>query len=339
MLSYHLLRSILFMLDAEQAHELSLKSLKLLHAFSINPYKIKTPNTQPLNCMGLTFPNRVGLAAGLDKNGDYIDALGSLGFGFIEVGTVTPRPQPGNPRPRIFRLPQAEAIINRMGFNNKGIDHLIEQVKKRKYSGILGINIGKNFDTPIENAVDDYLIGLEKAYPYADYITVNISSPNTKNLRQLQEKAEMEKLLSVLKSKQQQLEMQHQTKVPLLIKIAPDLSDDAIAEMADLFLQYEIDGVIATNTTISREQVQQYSVAKEAGGLSGKPVFNASNHVIAELNKRLANNIPIVGVGGISHVNDAKIKIQSGASLVQVYSGFIYQGPALIKSLVNAILP
>jgi dihydroorotate dehydrogenase len=287
--------------------------------------------------MGLSFPKAVGLAAGLDKNAAYIDGLAALGFGFIEVGTVTPRPQPGNPRPRLFRVREAEGIINRFGFNNLGVDRLIENIKAAQYRGILGINIGKNFDTPNERAVDDYLICLRKVYPYASYVTVNISSPNTKNLRALQEKDALSGLLAALKAEQQQLAASHGKYVPIALKIAPDLESEQINEIADLLLQHDFDGVIATNTTLAREAVQGMENADETGGLSGAPVRDKSTTVIRQLAQRLQGRIPVIGVGGILSGSDAADKIAAGASLVQIYSGLIYRGPALVRDICRAL--
>lgn len=287
--------------------------------------------------MGLQFRNLVGLAAGLDKNGDYIDALGSLGFGFVEVGTVTPRPQPGNPKPRLFRLPQAEAIINRMGFNNKGVDYLIEQVKKRRYEGVLGINIGKNFDTPVEKAVDDYLYCLRKVYPEADYVTVNISSPNTPGLRELQHGELLENLINRLKAEQFVLREEHGRTVPIAFKVAPDLSEEEIQEMAVIFNATKIDALIATNTTSSRDGVEELPQAKEQGGLSGKPVFKSTTEIMNAFRQQLDSEISIIAVGGISSLENAKEKFSVGADLVQIYSGLIYQGPKLIKKVIKGI--
>jgi dihydroorotate dehydrogenase len=287
--------------------------------------------------MGLDFKNPVGLAAGLDKNGDYITALDALGFGFLEIGTATPRPQPGNPKPRLFRLPEHEAIINRMGFNNLGIDHLLTQTQESGYSGILGINIGKNFDTPIENATADYLIGLRKAYSSASYITINISSPNTKNLRQLQQGDELKVLIATLKNEQLILQEEQGFYVPLAVKIAPDLSDEEISHIAKLLLEFEIDGVIATNTTISRDLIAGHPFANEAGGLSGAPVKNQATHVVRVLASELNSQVAIIAAGGILSATDAQEKLAAGASLVQVYSGLIYRGPQLIADIVNAL--
>jgi dihydroorotate dehydrogenase len=287
--------------------------------------------------MGLDIKNPVGLAAGMDKNGDYINALDALGFGFVEIGTVTPRPQPGNPKPRLFRLPEHQAIINRMGFNNLGIDHLLVQVKNSGYSGILGINIGKNFDTPMEQAADDYLIGLRKAYTSASYITINISSPNTKNLRQLQQGDEIKNLISVLKEEQLKLQQEHGKYVPLALKIAPDLSTDEISHIARLLLNFEIDGVIATNTTIARDMIVGHQYADETGGLSGAPVKEKSTFVVRELARELNGKIPIIAAGGILNAADAQEKLTAGASLVQLYSGLIYRGPQLIEDIVKSL--
>jgi dihydroorotate dehydrogenase len=287
--------------------------------------------------MGLTFPNAVGLAAGLDKNGAFIDGMAALGFGFIEVGTVTPRPQPGNPKPRLFRVKEAQGIINRFGFNNLGVDQLIQNVKASKYRGILGINIGKNFDTPNERAVDDYLICMRKVYRYASYITVNISSPNTKNLRQLQEKEALDALLGTLKAEQTALTQKHRKYVPIALKIAPDLEYEQIIEISDLLKSHQFDAVIATNTTLSREGVEDMKNATETGGLSGAPVRDKSSQVIRHLSNQLAGELPIIGVGGIMGGADAIEKIEAGASLVQVYSGLIYRGPSLVREVAKAL--
>lgn len=292
---------------------------------------------KPVTCMGLEFPNPVGLAAGLDKNGAYIDALAALGFGFIEIGTITPRPQAGNPHPRLFRLPQAKAIINRMGFNNDGVDKLIENVKAAKFKGVLGINIGKNADTPVEKAVDDYLICLEKVYNYASYITVNISSPNTKNLRSLQSGDALTELLQTLKQRQLALAEEHQHYVPLVLKVAPDLEPSDIEFIAQQLLQFKIDGLIVTNTTLSREGVENLPHGDEAGGLSGAPVFEKSTACLAAFAKTLEGKIPLIGVGGILSGEQAVAKRNAGATLVQVYSGLVYTGPELVKDCVDAL--
>ncbi len=332
---YPLLRPLLFSLDPETAHTVTLKALKAGHATGLTSVLYPPIAGDPVNIMGLSFKNPVGLAAGLDKNGDYIDALAALGFGFIEIGTATPNPQSGNPQPRLFRLPEFEAIINRMGFNNKGIDYLLTQVKQSQYNGILGINIGKNADTPIENATDDYLIGLRKAYPMASYVAINISSPNTKNLRQLQQGNEIKNLISQLKEEQLKLQQIHSKYVPLVIKIAPDLSSEEISHIAELLLEFAVDGVIATNTTITRDGLNNHPLANEAGGLSGAPIKNKATLVVRELAGHLNGKIPIIAAGGILSADDAQEKLQVGASLVQLYSGLIYRGPQLISDIVN----
>jgi dihydroorotate dehydrogenase len=334
---YAPLKPLLFQLDAEAAHNITLKGLHLADKLGLLSLYPATPVCEPRQVMGITFSNPIGLAAGLDKNGEVIDGMAALGFGFIEVGTVTPRPQPGNPKPRLFRVREAQGIINRFGFNNLGVDHLIENVKAAKYKGVLGINIGKNFDTPIENAVDDYLICMRKAYAYASYIAVNISSPNTKNLRALQEKDALSQLLSALKLEQTKLANQFGRYVPIALKIAPDLAHDQINEIADLLVESKIDGVIATNTTLSREMVQGMENADEAGGLSGAPVRDKSTLVIQQLSQCLQGAVPIIGVGGILSGADAVGKIAAGASLVQVYSGLIYKGPKLVHDICKAL--
>jgi dihydroorotate dehydrogenase len=334
-LIYPLLRPLLFSLDPETAHHATLDSLQT--AYKLGLLCAPHPAGSPRTVMGLEFPNPVGLAAGLDKNGAYIDALGALGFGFIEIGTVTPRPQPGNPRPRMFRLPQAQGIINRLGFNNLGVDALVESVSRAKFRGILGINIGKNADTPMERAAQDYLVGLRKVYAHASYVTVNISSPNTQNLRQLQGGDELTVLLSQLKAEQKMLAEQHGRYVPLALKIAPDLDGEQIRQIAALLKYHRMDGVIATNTTLSREGVENLPHGKEAGGLSGAPVRDKSTAVIRQLASELQGALPIIGVGGILSGADAVEKIQAGAALVQLYSGMIYRGPELVGECVDAI--
>lgn len=335
---YSLLRPIVFRLDPEKAHHFTLASLDL--ASKVGLLKASSrKSAQPTEMMGLTFPSLVGLAAGLDKNGDHIDSLGALGFGFIEVGTVTPRPQSGNPKPRLFRLSEAEAIINRMGFNNLGVDHLIEQVKKAKYKGIIGINIGKNFDTPIEKAVDDYLIGLKKVYPYASYVTVNISSPNTANLRDLQQKDQLGGLLSALKQEQQRLHEETERYVPLVLKVAPDMDGKMIQAIAETLLAYNIDGVIATNTTVDREGVENLTHGQEQGGVSGAPLTAKSTEVVKKLYSHLGEKIPIIAAGGILSADDAQAKLDAGAKLVQVYSGLIYRGPQLVLDIIESCHP
>ncbi|CAM9287136.1 MULTISPECIES: quinone-dependent dihydroorotate dehydrogenase [Acinetobacter] len=331
---YSLARPLLFSLAPERAHELTLSLLKSSHKMGLMRQNVAA---KPVTCMGIEFPNPVGLAAGLDKNGAYIDALAGQGFGFIEIGTITPRPQAGNPHPRLFRLPQAKAIINRMGFNNEGVDQLVENVKAAKFKGILGINIGKNADTPVEKAVDDYLICLEKVYNYASYITVNISSPNTKNLRSLQSGDALTELLETLKNRQLELAQEYQHYVPLVLKVAPDLDETDIAFIAKQLLQFKIDGLIVTNTTLSREGVEGLAHAEEAGGLSGAPVFEKSTACLAAFAQVLKGQIPLIGVGGILSGADAVAKKQAGASLVQVYSGLIYTGPELVKDCVDAL--
>jgi dihydroorotate dehydrogenase len=334
---YAMAKPLLFCLDAEVAHDVTIKSLKLATKLHVTQYFNHAPTCQPRTVMGITFPNPVGLAAGLDKNGAVIDGMSALGFGFIEVGTVTPRSQPGNPKPRLFRVKEAQGIVNRFGFNNLGVDNLIENVKAAQYKGVLGINIGKNFDTPMENAVDDYLIGMQKVYAYASYITVNISSPNTKNLRALQEKEALSHLLATLKLEQTKLANQHGKYVPITLKIAPDLELEQVNEIADLLMQHKIDGVIATNTTLSRELVQGMAHAEEAGGLSGAPVRTKSTLVIQQLSQRLQGALPIIGVGGILSGADAVEKIAAGADLVQVYSGLIYKGPKLVHDICKTL--
>jgi dihydroorotate dehydrogenase len=327
---YTLARPILFSMEPEKAHHFALPALQAMTGLGLGKLTGSRID-DPREVMGIRFPNAVGLAAGLDKDGAYIDGLATMGFGFIEVGTVTPRAQPGNPLPRMFRLPQADAIINRMGFNNGGVDAFVHNVQSSRYyqekQGVLGLNIGKNADTPIERAADDYLHCLEKVYPYADYVTVNISSPNTKNLRQLQGASELDDLLSRLKQAQLRLADQHKNYVPVTLKIAPDIDSEQIKNIADALLRHGIDGVIATNTTITRDAVAGLPHGEEAGGLSGKPVFELSNRVVRGLKQELGNAIPIIGAGGIFSGDDAITKMEAGASLVQVYSGLIYQGP------------
>ena len=331
---YSLARPLLFTLAPERAHELTLSLLKSSHKLGLMRQAVAS---KPVTCMGIEFPNPVGLAAGLDKNGAYIDALASQGFGFIEIGTITPKPQPGNPEPRLFRLPEAKAIINRMGFNNDGVDQLIENVKASKFKGVLGINIGKNAATAVENAVDDYLICLEKVYNYASYITVNISSPNTKNLRSLQSGDALTELLETLKKRQLELADQYQHYVPLVLKVAPDLTDEDIQFIAQQLIEIKIDGLIVTNTTLSREGVEGLQHGDEAGGLSGAPVFEKSTACLAAFAKVLKGQIPLIGVGGILSGEDALAKKNAGATLVQVYSGLIYTGPKLVKDCVDAL--
>lgn len=331
---YSLARPLLFSMAPERAHDLTLSLLKSAHKMGFIRQKI---DAKPVTCMGIEFPNPVGLAAGLDKNGAYIDALAALGFGFIEIGTITPRPQAGNPQPRLFRIPEAKAIINRMGFNNDGVDQLVENVKASKFKGILGINIGKNADTPVENAVDDYLICLEKVYNYASYITVNISSPNTKNLRSLQSGDALTELLDTLKQRQLELAEQYHHYVPLVLKVAPDLSLEDIEFIAAQLITFKIDGLIVTNTTLSRDGVENLAFGNEAGGLSGAPVFEKSTACLRQFAEVLNGQIPLIGVGGITQGEHAVAKIEAGATLVQIYSGLIYTGPELVKQCVSAI--
>ena len=332
---YSLLRPLLFRLDPETAHRITFGTLQQLQ-------KLGWLRSAAISCrssmvMGLKFPNPVGLAAGLDKNGEYLDALAALGFGFIEIGTVTPRPQPGNPVPRIFRLPEANAMINRLGFNNHGVDRLIVNVQNSEYRGILGINIGKNFDTPLDRAVDDYRIGLQKVYHHASYVTINISSPNTQNLRQLQAADALDRLLGELKSEQAKLTQRHGKYVPMVVKIAPDLETVQIESIAALLMKHYIDGVIATNTTTSRNGVEHLPFAQETGGLSGAPLVQRATVVVQQLHHALQGAIPIIGVGGILSGGDARMKFNAGASLVQLYTGLIYRGPGLIKEVAQTV--
>lgn len=339
-LLYALARPLLFSIDPETAHNLILPTLKRAATYGLT-HIIPKPQSDPHEVMGIHFPNPIGLAAGLDKDGSYIDALASLGFGFIEVGTVTPRPQPGNAKPRMFRLPRAHALINRLGFNNGGVDAFVENIRASKFyqdrQGVLGLNIGKNADTPIERAVDDYLHCLEKVYPYASYVTVNISSPNTKNLRQLQEASELDELLAMLKQTQHRLADRHGHYVPIALKIAPDIDGEQVKNIAGALMRHKIDGAIATNTTVTRDAVRGLPHAEETGGLSGSPVFEMSNRVIRLLKTEVGSNLPIIGVGGILSGEDAREKIAAGASLVQLYTGLIYKGPALIRECATAI--
>ena len=332
---YPLIRKFFFSLDAETAHGIGMLGVDRVACLMAKPVA-----PCPVEVMGLKFPNPVGLAAGLDKNGDHIDGLARLGFGFLEIGTITPRPQDGNPKPRLFRIPEAQGIINRMGFNNAGVDHLLENVRAAQFpkrGGILGINIGKNATTPIEHAADDYLICLNKVYNDASYIAVNISSPNTKNLRELQKDEALDELLAQLKARQEILADKHGKYVPMALKIAPDLDDEQITAIADALRRHRMDGVIATNTTLSREGVEGLANAGEAGGLSGAPVFRKSTEVLKKLAAALAGELPIIGVGGIMGGEDAAEKIRAGASLVQFYSGFIYRGPDLVSEVADTL--
>ena len=335
---YGLARPLLFAFDAERAHGLGLASLEAAYRCGLSPLVATPPRPLPTKALGLTFPNPVGLAAGLDKNGAHVDALLSLGFGFVEVGTVTPLPQPGNPRPRMFRLPQQQAVINRLGFNNEGVDVLVRNVERAKRTtGLLGINIGKNKDTPNDRAEYDYLLCLRKVYALADYVTVNISSPNTAGLRELQEEQALRKLVGTLRDEQEKLAARHGKRVPLLVKIAPDLSENDIDAAARVLGDLAVDGVIATNTTISREGVEGARHAQQAGGLSGAPLMGQATTVLRMLRTRLPDTIPLVGVGGILHGADAATKQAAGALLVQTYTGLVYRGPALIAECVDAL--
>ena len=336
-MSHQLIRSLLFKFDAEFSHDLTLKALSLSNKIGLlsflnppNPCKLRT-------VMGIPFQNPVGLAAGLDKNANHIDALGKLGFGFIEVGTITPRPQLGNPKPRLFRLPEVQGIINRFGFNNVGLEAAVENIRLSNYKGVLGINIGKNFDTPLERAGEDYLLCMKKVYQYANYIAVNISSPNTKNLRDLQETKTLNILLAQLKDEQTRLADYYGRYVPIALKISPDLTNKHLDAISKSIIKNRIDGVIATNTTISRELASDLFNGKEAGGMSGKPLFKLSNSIIRELHARLQGEVPIIGVGGIFSGEDALEKINAGAELIQIYSGLVYQGRKLVLDACQSI--
>ncbi len=341
LLPYALTRPFLFGLDPEQAHDVTLEGIARLQGTPLRCAWQQARVDDPVTLAGLPFPNRVGLAAGLDKNGRCIDGLGALGFGFIEVGTVTPRPQPGNPKPRLFRLPARQALINRMGFNNDGLDAFVANVARarsfRASGGIVGLNIGKNAATPIEHAADDYLAALQGVYAHADYVAVNISSPNTKNLRALQDDAALDALLSALQARRTHLAAEHRKVVPLFVKIAPDLDDAQVAVIAATLQRHRIDGVIATNTTLARDAVAGLPHADEAGGLSGAPVLSASNRVIGGLRAALGKGYPIIGVGGVMSGADARSKMAAGADLVQLYTGLIYRGPALVPEVARAL--
>ena len=334
---YPFVRKALFKLDPERAHEVTFQQLRRVTGTPLEWLVRQNVPSKPVTCMGLTFKNPLGLAAGLDKNGECIDALGAMGFGSIEIGTVTPRPQPGNDKPRIFRLVEAEGLINRMGFNNHGVDSLVENVKKSHFDGVLGINIGKNKDTPVEQGKDDYLICMDKIYPYAGYIAINISSPNTPGLRTLQYGEALDDLLSAIKNKQQALQALHHKYVPVAVKIAPDLSEEELIQVADSLVRHNIDGVIATNTTLDRSLVQGMKYCDEMGGLSGRPVQLKSTEIIRRLSQELNGRLPIIGVGGIDSLIAAREKMAAGASLVQIYSGFIFKGPPLIKEIISGL--
>jgi dihydroorotate dehydrogenase len=340
LIPYALARPILFKMDPEQAHEFTLDALARTQNTVLDRFYRQPFVSDPVTLAGLHFPNRVGLAAGLDKNARCIDALGAMGFGFVEVGTVTPKAQPGNPKPRMFRLPEAQGLINRLGFNNEGLDAFIANVKKahfRQQGRLLGLNIGKNAATPIENATDDYLIALAGVYPHADYVTVNISSPNTKNLRALQSDDALDGLLGALVARREELATEHGRRVPMFLKIAPDLDETQVGVIAATLKKHGMDGVIATNTTLARDAVTGLQHAEETGGLSGAPVFDSSNHVIAQLRAHLGAGYPIIGVGGILSGHDAIEKIRAGADVVQLYSGLIYKGPELVTQAASAL--
>lgn len=335
---YSLARNLLFQVDPERAHALSLQALT--QAARCGLVKPGAPRTlQPRSVMGLSFPNPLGIAAGMDKNAEYLEGLGALGVGFVEVGTVTPRPQPGNPKPRVFRLPEVEGVINRLGFNNNGVDYLLQQVARSTYRGLLGINIGKNFDTPLERAVDDYVFALKRVAPQAQYVTVNISSPNTANLRQLQDDEALDRLLAALKVTQQSLADSLGRYVPIALKIAPDLTVEQVEAIARLLVTHRMDAVIATNTTVGRQSIADHALARETGGLSGAPLHEASLAVVRALAHTLDGALPIIGVGGITSGARAKAMLEAGASLIQVYTGLIFRGPALIEEILEAITP
>lgn len=333
---YRILREILFCLPAEASHDVALRAMALGERLGLSGLLAARGVGEPCTVMGIEFPHRVGLAAGLDKNADYVDALAALGFGFLEVGTLTPRPQPGNPKPRLFRLAAEQAIINRMGFNNKGIEHACARLARRRSQGVIGINIGKNFDTPVQQAVQDYQICLHACYALADYVTINISSPNTPGLRSLQLGDELNRLLDTLKQEQANLTAKHGRHVPLLVKLAPDLSEQELKSCCDSLTSRAIDGVIATNTTLNRSRIADSPYAGEAGGLSGAPLTEAATAVIAGIKSHVGSRLPIIGVGGIMSAADAQAKLDAGADLLQIYSGFIYHGPQLIDDILRA---
>ncbi|ABF14134.1 quinone-dependent dihydroorotate dehydrogenase [Candidatus Palibaumannia cicadellinicola] len=332
---YPLIRQFLFQLDPEKAHELTIQQLKRIAGTPLEYLVRQSVPTKAVTCMGIAFKNPLGLAAGLDKNGECIDALGAMGFGFIEVGTVTPHAQIGNEKPRLFRLTKAYGLINRMGFNNKGVDNLVNNIQKSHFGGVLGINIGKNKDTPIEQGKDDYLICMEKVYPYANYIAVNISSPNTPQLTTLQSGEILDDLLRAIKDKQAKLQEYHHKYVPIAVKITPDMTESELIQMADLLVQHKIDGIIATNTTTSRELVHGLDHSSQSGGLSGRPLQLMSTEVIRILSSKLQGKLPIIGVGGIDSLISAREKMAAGATLIQIYSSFIFHGPRLIKDIIS----
>lgn len=334
---YRAIRPLLFALDAETAHSITLKSLDCLERLGAASLLAASAPRIPVRAMGLEFPNPVGLAAGLDKDGEHLEGLAALGFGFLEVGAVTPRPQPGNPRPRVFRLPEAQALINRLGFNSGGIDVLVENLRRSRYRGILGVNIGKNFDTPNERAADDYNACLRKVYALASFVTANVSSPNTEALRELQQADDLDVLLASLTRERELLARQHGKRVPLAVKIAPDLEEAAIEALADRVAARGIDAVIATNTTVSRAGVEHLPASREPGGLSGAPLKARATAVIAKLRRVLPERIPIIGVGGIASAADAREKLDAGATLVQLYTALVYRGPAVVGEIVNGL--
>ncbi len=334
---YRYIRPILFLFYPETAHKLVFNVLKLISPTSLVKRRLQKLPQKPCQVFGLTFPNPVGCAAGVDNNGDYIDALLGLGFGFVEIGGVTPLPQPGNPKPRIFRIPAAHALINRMGFDNKGVDYLVKRLKQRKVPGIVGVNIAKNKSTSLDNAVHDYLLCLEKLYPYVDYMTINISSPNTPGLRELQSEKHLETLLNALKTKQQDLDFQQHRHVPLLVKLAPDLNDEELQNIVHCLMRQKVEGVIATNTSIDHSAVADYEYAQEQGGLSGAPIMAPATTFVKKIQQMSQGRLPIIALGGIMSAGDAQQKFAAGASLVQIYTGLIYQGPALIKQIVASL--
>jgi len=334
-MGYRYLRELLFLLPPELAHQVTLGGLNWLHHFGLSQYFIAKCETNPVEIMGITFPNRVGLAAGLDKNGDYIDALASLGFGHLELGAVTPNPQPGNPQPRLFRDIKAEAMINRMGFNNKGVDYLVERLKDRQTDTIIGVNIGKSKDTPLAQAADDYLICMDKLYAHVNYLSINISSPNTPKLRKLQTQEHLDALLTAIMQRRDQLQAKHNKHVPIAIKLSPDLTQKELEPISQLLINHQVDSVIATNTSVDHSGMMDTTIAREAGGMSGRPLLPLANTALEHLFQRLHNQIPIIGVGGILCPHDAIIKRQYGAQLIQLYTGLIYKGPKLIADIAN----
>jgi dihydroorotate dehydrogenase len=336
---YRLANKILLSCPPEMAHQCAIKGLRVAQCLGLTRMRAANIANSPVEVMGIRFPNRVGLAAGFDKNGECIDALASLGFGHLEVGTVTPRPQPGNPKPRLFRIPEKRAVINRMGFNNHGVDALLRNIRRARFQGVLGINIGKNRDTPLEDAHKDYRHCLQKVYPWAHYVTVNVSSPNTPGLRDLQSGDSLKELLEILKKEQALLSKEHGKKVPIAVKISPDMAENDLRTLARQLIRFDMDGVIATNTTLDRSRVQGLPHAEESGGLSGEPLQQASTATIGILADELAGKLPVIGVGGISDLPSAAEKIAAGASLLQIYTGFIYRGPALIKEIVEGLQP